>query len=157
MARTEEGVLMSMSGGLASRSFFKELTSSLDLEVQVITTDDKVFTGILKGYDPTSLSICLEKGKLQDGTKFDKIFLYGQYIKYLMPTEKLIDLRPLVERLTRLFPAGGVKYIEDTRTIIVMDKVKVTPKGVEGSGAIAKRVKEIYDQYMSEISQGESL
>ncbi|MHA1470944.1 MAG: Lsm family RNA-binding protein, partial [Candidatus Asgardarchaeia archaeon] len=110
-----------------------------------------------KGYDPTSLSICLEKGKLQDGTKFDKIFLYGQYIKYLMPTEKLIDLRPLVERLTRLFPAGGVKYIEDTRTIIVMDKVKVTPKGVEGSGAIAKRVKEIYDQYMSEISQGESL
>ena len=143
-----------MSSSLASRHFFKELTTSLDLEVQVVTTDDKVFIGILKGYDPTSLSVCLEKGKLQDGTKFDKIFLYGPYIKYLMPTEKMIDLKPLVERLTRLFPAGGVKYIEDTHTIIVMDKVKVTAKGVEGTGAIAKRVQEIFNQYMEEIKQG---
>jgi small nuclear ribonucleoprotein (snRNP)-like protein len=47
--------------------------------------------------------------------------------------------------------AGQVKLYEDKGFIWVMDKVKLTEKGVvEGSGPAAERVQRVYSQFMSE-------
>jgi hypothetical protein len=45
-----------------------------------------------------------------------------------------------------------VKLYEDKGFIWVMEKVKVTEKGVvEGSGPAAERVQKVYEQFISEI------
>ncbi|MFY3740056.1 MAG: hypothetical protein HMLIMOIP_000481 [Candidatus Nitrosomirales archaeon] len=53
--------------------------------------------------------------------------------------------------MNRVFP-GLVKVRDDINTIIVMDKIKVTERGIaEGSGLAAERVKAIYDEFVREV------
>ena len=86
------------------------------------------------------------------GEKVYKIVLNSNFIKEIKLVEKPFDLKALAERLNRVFP-GLVKLREDIRSIIVMDKIKVTEQGVEGSGLAAERVKSVFDEFMREIGQ----
>ncbi|MHA1597062.1 MAG: Lsm family RNA-binding protein [Candidatus Asgardarchaeia archaeon] len=133
------------------KSFFKELSKILNLNVRVITKSGRVFEGIFSAYDPDTLSLLLTDGKLEDGSKYDRIFVAGHDVCSIIPIEKPFDLEGLAEKLAKIFPPGEVKYVEEARAILVMDKVKVTPSGVEGSGPIADRVKEIFDSYVEEV------
>jgi hypothetical protein len=65
--------------------------------------------------------------------------------------EKPFNLEALSQRLEKVFPTM-VKLYEDKGFIWVMDKVKLTEKGVvEGAGPAADRVQRVYDQFMSEV------
>ena len=60
-------------------------------------------------------------------------------------------MRALADRLEKVFPTL-VKLYEDKGFIWVMDKIKVTEKGVvEGSGPAAERVQKVFSQFMSEV------
>ena len=62
----------------------------------------------------------------------------------------MYDMKSLANRLEKVFPTM-VKLYEDQGFIWVMDKVKLTEKGVvEGSGPAAERVQRVYDAFMSE-------
>ncbi|MEM3018755.1 MAG: Lsm family RNA-binding protein, partial [Candidatus Bathyarchaeia archaeon] len=59
-------------------------------------------------------------------------------------------LRGLAERLERVFPKL-VRLYEEQGVIVVMDRIRVTEKGViEGSGPAAERVQRIYEEFMRE-------
>jgi len=46
-----------------------------------------------------------------------------------------------------------VKLYEDAGVIVVMDKIRVSERGiVEGSGPAAERVKRVYDEFIKEKS-----
>lgn len=64
-------------------------------------------------------------------------------------SEKPFDFKSLADRIARVF-SGLVKVREDMGAIIVMDKIKVTQPGVEGSCLAADRVKAIYDEFVRE-------
>jgi len=65
-------------------------------------------------------------------------------------TKETFDLKALACRLEKVFP-NKVKLNEDEGCIWVMDKVKLTERGVvEGSGPAAERVQRVYEQFMSE-------
>ena len=69
----------------------------------------------------------------------------------ILATEKPFDLKSLAGRLEKVFPTM-VKLYEDQGFIWVMDKVKLTERGVvEGSGPAAERVQRVYEQFMSEV------
>ena len=60
------------------------------------------------------------------------------------------DLKSLANRLEKVFPTM-VKLYEDKGFIWVMNKVKITEKGVvEGSGPAAERVQRVYNQFLSD-------
>jgi hypothetical protein len=64
--------------------------------------------------------------------------------------EKHFDLKALASRLEKVFPAM-VKLHEDEGCIWVMDKVKLTEKGVvKGYGSVAERAKLVYRQFLHE-------
>jgi len=66
--------------------------------------------------------------------------------------EKSFDLKALASSLEKVFPTM-VKLHEDEGCIWVMDKVKLTQKGVvEGYGSAAERAKIVYRQFLHEIS-----
>jgi hypothetical protein len=61
--------------------------------------------------------------------------------------------RPKPKSTGKVFPTL-VKLYEDKGFIWVMDKIKVTEKGViEGSGPAAERVQKVYDQFISEMTK----
>jgi small nuclear ribonucleoprotein (snRNP)-like protein len=136
---------------VAQRRFFTEVTALVDKNVIVSTTAEKTFSGTLVGINPDTLSLCLADAKDQEGKALHRVFLNGNIVAQILSVEKPFNVKALADRLEKVFPTM-VKLYEDKGFIWVMDKVKVTEKGVvEGSGPAAERVQKVYEQFVSEI------
>ncbi|MGB9756817.1 MAG: Lsm family RNA-binding protein, partial [Candidatus Bathyarchaeales archaeon] len=123
----------------------------VDRSVIVSTTTGKTFSGTLIGINPDTLSLCLAEAKDEEGKILHRVFLNGNVVAQILSVEKPFDLKALADRLEKVFPTM-VKLYEDKGFIWVMDKVKVTEKGVvEGSGPAAERVQKVYEQFISEV------
>jgi len=134
----------------AFRRFAEEVVTLIGKRVAVTTTYNKTYEGDLMGVDE-NLNIILNN---ITGTKEKafKIIVNGRFIQEISLIEKPFDLKALADRLNKVFP-GMVKLREDIGAIIVMEKIKVTPEGVEGTGLAAEKVKTVYEQFLKEIKQ----
>lgn len=140
-----------MSDIAAMRSFNRELAAVVGATIEVATKDGKNYSGILKGIDQNTLSIVLsEVVDLKDGSKIPKIFIYGNSIVSFSVAEKEVSLEGLAKELEKTFPPGGVKFWPDTGVIVVMNKIRITPEGVDGSGPLYERVAVIADDWLKE-------
>jgi len=135
---------------VAQRRFFTEVSALADRNVIVATTAGKTFTGTLIGINPDNLNVCLAGAKDEEGKVLHRVFLNGSVVAQIFSVEKPFDLKALADRLEKVFPTM-VKLYEDKGFIWVMDKVKVTEKGVvEGSGPAAERVEKVYAAFIGE-------
>ncbi len=135
---------------MAQRKFFGEIGALLDRPVMVVTMNGKSYTGSLVGINPDTLSLCLADAKDEKGHAIHRVVLNGSVVSQVLAIEKPFDLKALSERLTKVFPTM-VRLYEDKGFIWVMDKIKVTEKGVvEGTGPAAERVQKVYAQFVSE-------
>ncbi|MBS7632154.1 Lsm family RNA-binding protein [Candidatus Bathyarchaeota archaeon] len=136
---------------VAQRKYFTEISALADRHVTVTTTTGKTFTGTLLGINPDNMSLCLSEAKDEEGKTLHRVFLNGNTVTHIFSTEKPFDLKALADRLEKVFPTM-VRLYEDKGFIWVMDKVKVTEKGVvEGSGPAAERVEKVYAQFIGEV------
>lgn len=136
---------------VAQRKFFGEIVALLEKPVMVITLDGKNYTGTLAGIVPDTLSLCLADAKDDKGKTVHRVFLNGSVVSQIFAVEKPFDLKALAERLEKVFKASSVRLYEDKGFIWVLDRIKVTEKGVvEGTGPLAEHVKKVYDQFLSE-------
>lgn len=136
---------------IAQRKFFTEVAGLVDSSVVVVTTTGKTYGGTLVGVNPDSLSLCLADVKAEGDEVLHRVFLNGSVVAEILSVEKPFDLKALSERLEKVFPTM-VRLYEDNGFIWVMDKVKVTEKGVvEGSGPAAERVQSVYEHFIGEI------
>jgi len=136
---------------VAQRKFFTEVAALVDKPVMVTTTTGKTFTGTLIGINQDNLSLCIAEAKDEAGKVAHRVFLNGTVVAQILSSEKPFDLKALASRLEKVFPTM-VKLYEDKGFIWVMDKVKLTDRGVvEGSGPAAERVQRVYEQFMSEV------
>jgi small nuclear ribonucleoprotein (snRNP)-like protein len=137
---------------VAKRKFFGEIGALIDKSVMVITVNGKEYRGTLSGIDPDTLSLSLSEAKDEKGKQTHKLFLNGSILAEILTIEKPFDLRALSERLEKVFPTM-IKLYEDKGFIWVMEKIKVTEKGVvEGSGPIAERAQRVYDLFTKEAA-----
>lgn len=135
---------------VAQRKFFSEVTALADKTVIVVTATGNKFSGTLIGINPDTLSLCLSEAKDEEGKVLHRVFLNGSVVAQILSVEKPFDLKALADRLEKVFPTM-VKLYEDKGFIWVMDKVKVTERGVvEGSGPAAERVEKVYTQFIGE-------
>ena len=136
---------------VAQRKYFTEIASLADKTVSVVTSTGKTFNGTLIGINPDDMSLCIADAKDEAGKTLHRVFLNGNVVAQISSAEKPFDLKALATRLEKVFPTM-VKLYEDKGFIWVMDKVKLTEKGVvEGSGPAADRVQKVYEQFMSEV------
>jgi len=136
---------------VAQRKLATEIAALVDKPVTVNTTTGKKFVGTLVGINPDNLSLCIAEAKDETGIVSRRVFLNGNIVAQISSTEKPFDLKALATRLEKVFPTM-VKLYEDQGFIWVMDKVKLTERGVvEGSGPAAERVQKVYDLFMSEV------
>ena len=137
---------------VAKRKFLGEIGSLIDKTVMVVTVDGKKYSGTLSGMDPDTLSLSLSDAKDEKGSITHKIFLNGSVLAQIFTIEKPFDLKALSERLEKVFPTM-VKLYEDQGFIWVMEKIKVTEKGItEGSGPIADRVQRVHALFTKEAA-----
>ena len=135
---------------VAQRKFFGEIGTLLDKPVMVVTLQGKSYTGTLVGISPDTLSLCLADAKDEKGHALHRVVLNGGVVAQILAVEKPFDLKALAERLEKVFPTM-VRLYEDKGFIWVMDKIKVTEKGVvEGTGPAAERVQKVFGQFTSE-------
>jgi small nuclear ribonucleoprotein (snRNP)-like protein len=135
---------------VAQRKFFTEVSALADKNVIVVTASGKKFSGNLIGINPDTLSLCLSGAKDEEGKMLHRVFVNGNTVSQILTVEKPFDLKALADRLEKVFPTM-VRLYEDKGFIWVMDKVKITEKGVvEGSGPAAERVQKVYEQFMGE-------
>ncbi len=133
------------------RKFGEELNAFLGRHVVVVAGDGKEYTGMLVGADD-KLNIVLDK-VVGAGPNVFKVAMNGDSVREIRLTERPFDFKALGERLNRVFP-GLVSVREDIGAIIVMEKVKVTEKGVtEGTGLAADKVRAIFDDYVREAKK----
>lgn len=136
---------------VSQRRFFAEVGALVDKTVSVVTVDGKSYVGSLVGINPDDLSLCLAGARDDKGRVIHRVILNGSVVSQILAVEKPFDLRALADRLEKVFPTL-VKLYEDKGFIWVMEKIKVTEKGVvEGSGPAAERVQKVYGLFMSEI------
>ena len=136
---------------VAQRKYFTEVALLADKTVSVVTNNGKTFNGTLIGINPDNMSLCLADARDEAGKTLHRLFLNGSAVTQISSAEKPFDLKSLANRLEKVFPTM-VKLYDDKGFIWVMDKVKLTEKGViEGSGPAADRVAKVYEQFMSEV------
>jgi small nuclear ribonucleoprotein (snRNP)-like protein len=133
------------------RKFGEEIGTFVGRMVVVETSEGKHYTGLLSGVDE-HLNLILDRVS-GAGENVFKVVVNGMNVKEIKLTEKPFDFRALADRLGRVFP-GLIAVREDIGAIIVMDKIKVTEKGItEGTGLAAEKVKAIYDEYIREVKK----
>ncbi|MDG6926180.1 MAG: Lsm family RNA-binding protein [Nitrososphaerota archaeon] len=135
---------------LTFRRFTEELNSFVGKTVAATTGDGKEYSGTLVGVDE-NMSIILDRVS-GAGENVFKVAINGSNVREIKLTTKPYDLKALGERLNRYFP-GLVQVREDIGVIIVMDKIKVTEKGVEGTGLAADKAKTIFDEYVRDTKK----
>ncbi len=140
-----------MSEVAALRAFNREIAAVMGATVDVVLSNGKKYTGTLKGFDQNSLSIILsDVVDHGDESKTPKIFIYGKSIVSFSVAEIEVSLEGLARQLEKQFPPGGVRYYADTGTVLVMNKIRITSEGVDGTGPLYERVKEIADSWLEE-------
>lgn len=136
--------------------FNKELADLKGKYITVVSTTGKSFNGLLKAWNPDTFDLCLSNVNEGKNSYF-KVFLRGPIISEILISEQPFDLRGLAselqERLNLL--EADVKLYEDARMIQVLNKVKVTEKGVEGTGPVADRVRVVFEQFMESLAEEE--
>jgi len=137
-----------MSESAAMRAFQRELSRLLGKLVRVLT-EEKNYIGRLQGYHPGTLSVCLDDA-VAGGETFHKVFVAGSRVTEISLEEEPFNLAGLAEELGRIFPQGGVQLDTATGFIMVLDRVKITENGVEGTGPVADRVKTVFERFLKE-------
>ncbi|MHA1904086.1 MAG: Lsm family RNA-binding protein [Candidatus Thorarchaeota archaeon] len=139
-----------MSDVAAMRIFNREMAAVVGASVNVTLTNGKSYSGTLKGVDQNTLSIILSDVVSEGEGAIPKIFIYGSSIMSFSVAEKEISLEGLAKELQKQFPPGGVNYYPDTQVIVVMNKIRITPDGVDGAGPLYERVKDVADDWLKE-------
>ena len=135
---------------VAQRKYFSDVAALADKNVAVVTINGKIFNGTLIGINPDNLSLSLTDVKDDSGKILNRLVINGAIVMSISCADKPFDLKALASRLEKVFPTM-VRLYDDKGFIWVMDKVKLTEKGVvEGSGPAADRVQKVYDNFMSE-------
>jgi len=140
---------------IASKRFSDELSSLAGKKVRVSLSSGAWFEGKVAAYNPSDYSLWLTEAKDREGAVFDKVFVSGKSIEYVLVLEVGPDLSKLAERLSRVFP-NMVRYVREADVILVMDRIRVTKDGVvEGTGPAAERVKKVYEEWLREEGKQE--
>lgn len=139
-----------MSDVAAMRAFNRELAAVVGATVEVVINTGKSYAGTLKGIDQNTLSIVLSDVVADGETNIPKIFIYGSSIVSFSVAEREISLEGLAKELEKTFPPGGVQFYPDTGIILVMNKIRISKDGIEGSGPLYERVAVIADDWLKE-------
>lgn len=142
---------------MSSRRVATELNSLLDKLVIVRLINNKIYTGTLSSYDLSPFILTLTNAKDNDNNSYYKVILNGNSItEILVKSSPIFDPKEFADLITKELNlrAGDAKVYEEAGVVIVLDKIKVSENGVEGSGPLAQRIYDLYNDYINKRKKG---
>ncbi len=141
---------MSLSTPTGVRRFYTEISSLVDKKVYVRLVDGKVYRGVLLGIDQPSLNVILGEADSED-KRFFRVVINGTRISEIVVEEvPLFDPEEffnIVVQKLNINPAN-VKVYKESGLVVILDRYRVSENGVEGSGALANKIFDIWQEYM---------
>ncbi len=140
-----------MSASSGTRRLLADLASIIEKEVIVKLRDGRIYEGVLSGFDHPNMNISLLKAKDNEGNVYHRVIITGLSISEILVKEApLFDAEEFAEILIKklnLRP-GDVKIYPEAGVVVVLNNIRITEAGVEGSGPIANKVYSIYTEYI---------
>ncbi len=142
---------------VSSRRITGDLASMLDKSVIVRLSNNKTYVGTLSSYEVSPFLVALSNAKDENNNTYFKVILNGDFItEILVKTAPLFDPKDFASYLEKslgLRP-GDIKVYEEVGVVVVLDKIKVTESGVEGSGPMAQKVYDVFNDYIKRKKEG---
>ena len=142
---------------VAKRDYSREIQQFLRKRVTCQMRDGRSWQGYLSAVTTDSTGfIVLNKGIFKDKNddfikEVHKVFINITDVVMILLEEEPFDLKGLASELERVFrQPGHVKLYEESGLIVVLERVKVNEKGVEGTGPVADRVRAIYNRFKNQ-------
>ncbi|MCQ4343809.1 MAG: Lsm family RNA-binding protein [Sulfolobales archaeon] len=139
------------------RNIKADLSAMLDKLVIVRLTNNRTYTGILNSYDTAPFLISLTNAKDNENNVFYKVLINGEYIsEILLKSSPLFEPREFASFLEKTLGlrSTDIKVYDEAGVVVVLDKIKVTENGVEGSGPMAQKVYDVFNDYIKRKKEG---
>lgn len=148
---------------VAKRDYSREIQQFLRKRVTCNMRDGKSWQGYLSAITTDSTGfVVLNKGIYKDSNndflkEVHKVFINISDVVQILLEEEPFDLKGLAGELERVFrQPGHVKLYEESGLIVVLERVKVNEKGVEGTGPVSDRVRAIYNRFKNQAKEDSS-
>ncbi|MGC9148501.1 MAG: Lsm family RNA-binding protein [Sulfolobales archaeon] len=140
-----------MSIAQGPRRFATELNNIIDRRIIVRLTDGKVYKGILLGVDQPTMNLVLGEAEDEQGNRYYRVFISGtRFSEILIEEMPLFDpdeFANLASQRLGINPVN-IKVMRDIGVVMILDRYKISANGVEGSGALATRIYDLWEEYM---------
>lgn len=136
-----------------------DLNALLDKNVIVKLINGKQYIGQLSSFEISPFLISLLNAKDNENNLFHKVILNGSIVsEIILKTAPIFDAREFAEILQRSLSLrpGDIKLYDDVGVVTVMEKIRVTENGVEGTGPMAQRIYDLYNDYISKRKKGDN-
>lgn len=142
----------------APRSMAAELSRLLDKKVVVRLVDGKLYTGRLLSFDQSALHLVLGDAEAEGGSRYHRVVINGSRVsEVILEEQPLFDAEEFAAFVTsRLgLRSDAVKVLSNVNAVIIYDKIKVSEAGVEGSGSLAQKIYEVFNEYVEAKKRGQ--
>lgn len=142
---------------MSSRRVATELNSLLDKAVIVKLINNKMYDGILSSYELSPFILALTNAKDNDNNVYYKVILNGNSItEILVKSSPIFNPREFADLVVKELNlrVADTKIYEEAGVVVVLDRIKVSENGVEGSGPLAQRIYDLFNDYISKKKKG---
>lgn len=140
-----------MSSPQVARRFSTELNNIVDRRIVVRLTDGKVYKGVLLGVDHPTMNLVLGDAEDEQGNKYYRVFISGSRFSEILIEELPVfdpdEFATLASQRLGINPIN-IKVLRDAGIVMILDRYKISENGVEGSGALATRIYDLWEEYM---------
>jgi small nuclear ribonucleoprotein (snRNP)-like protein len=139
-----------MSVSSASRRVISELNSLLERQVIIRLKNGKVLKGTLYGFDER-MNVLLKGATEEGGSSYPVMLIMAESIESIASIESPMFnpeefARVVVSRLN--IRDADVKAYPEAGVLVVLNSIRVSEKGVEGSGPLAHKIYGLFTEYM---------
>ncbi|ARM75887.1 Lsm family RNA-binding protein [Acidianus manzaensis] len=134
-----------------TRKAVYDINSLLDKNIIVKLTNNKTYIGQLVSFDLAPFLITLANAKDNENKMFYKVIINGNLVSEIIVQSEPIfnpkEFADIVQKSLNLRQAD-IKVYDEAGVVVILDKIKVSENGVEGSGALAQRIYDLFNEYI---------
>jgi small nuclear ribonucleoprotein (snRNP)-like protein len=135
----------------AQRKLVTKLNTLLGRKISVRLVNGQSYTGILEGFDHPHFNLLLTGAVDKDGNSYSSVIIRGEVVSEIVEVEqKLFDpveFKDFLIKKLNLKPYD-VAVIEEAGSVVVLKKITVSEKGVEGVGPMVNSIHAVFQEYM---------
>ncbi|QGR18877.1 Lsm family RNA-binding protein [Stygiolobus azoricus] len=142
---------------MSSRRVSGDLNTLIDKTIIVKLSNNKTYSGVLSSFELSPFMISLTNAKDNENNTYYKVIINGSLItEILVKNAPIFDPREFAELVAKELNirTADIKVYEEAGIVTILDKIKVSENGVEGSGPLAQKVYDIYNSYVEKKKKG---